>query len=46
MNQDKTDYSKDCKTPLGAYVKALNEPKKTNSQASRIIDSIYPNGEL
>ena len=35
------DYDKHCKIPLGEYVQALNEPKKTNPQTSRTIDVIY-----
>ena len=35
MCQYKLEYDKNCQIPFGAYVQALNYPKKTNTQSPR-----------
>ena len=40
MHKYKVDYDKHCQISFGAYVQALNNPKK-NTQSPRAIDAIY-----
>ena len=41
MCQYKLEYDKNCQIPFGAYVQALNYPKKNKTQDPRKIDAIY-----